>query len=128
MATERSTPSLFGDVIWQVADLLRTELKLFRVELDEKVSQAVRAVVFVAVGAVLLLAALFLVLSAAVDALVAFGMPRYWAALLVGGIVAVIGAGLLWKALSDLKPANLKPSRSIDQVGKDMLVAKAQVK
>jgi drug/metabolite transporter (DMT)-like permease len=128
MATERSTPSLFGDVIWQITDLFRTELRLFRAEMDEKVSTAARAVGFIAVAAVLLLAALFLILSAAVDALVAFGMPRYWAALLVGGVVGIIGVILLLKALSDLKPSNLKPSRSIHQIGKDVVVAKAQVK
>ena len=123
-----SAPSLFGDVILLVTDLFRTEIRLLRTELDEKVSHAVRAVAFIAVGAILLLAALFLILSAAVDALVAFGMARYWAALLVGAIVGVIGGGLLWKALNDLKPTNLKPSRSLGQVSKDIVAVKAQVK
>jgi len=128
METGRSTPTLIGDVIEQVTDLFRAEMRLFRAEMDQKISQATYAVIFVAVGALLLIAALFVWLGAAVDGLAAAGLERYWAGLIVGAVVAVIGAIFLLRALNNLKPANLKPKRSIEQLQKAAAVVKAQVK
>jgi TRAP-type C4-dicarboxylate transport system permease small subunit len=128
MATGRSTPSLIGDVIEQVTDLFRTEMRLFRAEIDQKISQATHAIIFVAVGALLLIAALFVWLGAAVDGLAAVGLQRYWAGLIVGAVVAVVGAIFLVRAVNNLKPANLKPRRSIEQIQKTAAVVKAQVK
>ena len=128
MVTGRSTASLLGDLVAQVADLFRTELRLFKIEIDEKVSQARRAVIFIAAGGVLLFAALIVLLDAAVEGLAAAGLARYWAALIVGFIVVAIGAGLVFKALSDLKPAKLKPQRSLSQFSKDVAVVKGQVR
>jgi len=128
MATGRSTPSLIGDVIEQVTDLFRAEIRLFRAEIEEKITQATRAVAFIAIAAVLLIGALFCWLGAAVDGLAATGLQRYWAGLIVGAIVAVIGGVLVLRALSSLKPANLKPQRSMDQMQKTVAVVKAQVK
>ena len=128
MVTGRSTASLLGDLVNQVTDLFRTELRLFKVEIDEKVSQAKRAVIFIAVGGVLLFAALIVLLDAAVEGLAATGLARYWAALIVGLVVVAIGGGLVLKALSDLKPEKLKPQRSLTQLGKDVAVVKGQVR
>jgi len=128
MTTGRSTPSLIGDVIQQVTDLFRAEIRLFRAEIDQKISQATRAVAFIAVAAVLFIGALFCWLGAAVDGLASTGLQRYWAGLIVGAVVAIIGAVFLMRALSNLKPANLKPQKSLDQIQKTMAVVKAQVK
>ncbi len=128
MATGRSTPSLIGDVIEQVTDLFRAELHLLRAEIDEKIAQATRAIVFIVAAAVLLIAALILWLSAAVDGLVAAGLQRYWAGLIVGAVVAVVGLVLLMRAVNNLKPSSLKPQRSIDQFQKAAAVVKAQVR
>lgn len=128
MATARSTPSLFGDAIAQMGDLFRIELRLFRTEIDEKVSQATRSVVFVAVGGVLLLAAILVLLGAAVDWVASLGLERYWAGVIVGLVIAVLGGIFLIKAMSDLKFSKLKPSRTLDQVQKGFALVKSQVK
>src|SRR5260370_1129519 len=82
----------------------------------------------VGAGAVLLIAALMLLLGAVVEFLTALGMHRYWAALIVGVVVAVVGGLLVMKASKDLKPSSLAPRRAMNQVRKDLLVVKAQVK
>jgi len=128
MATGHSTATLIADFVVEARDVLRGIGQLFRVEVGEKVSQATRATVFVAVAAVLLIAALIFFLSAAADWLTSLGLQKYWSDLIVGGVVAIVGAGLLLKALQDLKPANLKPQRTLDQMQKVFLAARAEVK
>ncbi len=51
-----------------------------------------------------------------------------WAALIVGGIYAAIGAFLVRSGVSDLNPENLTPDRSTHQMGRDAELAKEQVR
>jgi pilus assembly protein TadC len=128
-ATGFSTPHLFVDAVAQVAGLFRTEIRLVRTELSEKVSKAVNAVGLLSGALVLLLAALIVLLQGAVAWLViAVGLEPHWAAFLVGAVVGVVGFGLLFIALSALKPSKLKPDRALEQVNKDMAVAKGIVR
>lgn len=115
MTAGRSTPELFGNVVTLVTDLFRTEVKLARAEIGEKASQAISAVIIAVVGAILLLSALVLLLSAAVDWIVTLGFARYLAGLMVGGGVAVLGLIFVLVAVNRLKPANLAPRRTLRQ-------------
>jgi hypothetical protein len=127
-ATGFSTPHLFVDVVSQLAGLFRTEIRLVRTELSEKVSKAVNAIGLLSGAVVLLLAALIVLLQAAVAWLVIAGVPSHWGGLLVGAVVGIVGFGLLFTALSALKVSNLKPDRALEQVNKDMAVAKEMVR
>ena len=127
-ATGFSTPHLFVDVVSQLAGLFRTELRLVRTELSEKVAKAVNAIGLLSGAVVLLLAALIVLLQAAVAWLVIAGVPSQWGGLLVGVVVGIVGFGLLFTALSALKVSNLKPDRTLEQVNKDMAVAKEMVR
>jgi uncharacterized membrane protein YqjE len=127
-ATGFSTPHLFVEAVAQMAGLIRTEIRLARTELSEKVAKAVTAVGLLSGAIVLLFAALFLLLQGAVAWLVVAGMQPHWAAFLVGAAVGIIGLVLLFTALSALKVSNLTPDRTLDQVGKDMAVAKEIVR
>jgi uncharacterized membrane protein YqjE len=127
-ATGVSTPHLVLDAVSQMAGLFRTELRLVRAELNEKVAKAVTAIGLLSGAAVLLLAALLILLEGVVAWLVVAGLQPHWAAFIVGVVVAVVGAGLLFTALSTLKMSNLKPDRTLEQVNKDMAVAKEMVR
>ena len=55
---QTSVADLFGNVVTELSTLLRKEVQLARAELGEKAGQAAGAVASLAIGGVLLLAAL----------------------------------------------------------------------
>src|SRR5258707_1141814 len=57
-ATGFSTPHLFIDAVAQMAGLFRTEIRLVRTELSEKIAKAVNAIALLSAAIILLLAAL----------------------------------------------------------------------
>lgn len=81
-----------------------------------------------AVGAALLLGALFLLLQWLVALLVAAGLSVGTATLLVALAAAVGGYLVLRAGLSKLSAAALKPARTIQSLDRDVQVAKEQVK
>ena len=123
-----STPSLFADALSQMTTLFETEIRLVRTEISEKISAAIRAVVFLLVAAVLLLVGLFIILFGIVQLVIYLGVVPWLAYFLVGGVLAVIGAIVLYVALNRLSADNLMPKRSMDQLGKDATIVKEQVK
>lgn len=123
-----STPSLFADALSQMTTLFETEIRLVRTEISEKISAAIRAVVFLLVAAVLMLVGLFIILFGIVQLVIYLGVVPWLAYFLVGGVLAVIGAVVLYVALNRLSADNLMPKRSMDQLGKDATIVKEQVK
>ena len=128
MADEPSISTLFSDVIGQVTNLFRTEVRLAKAELGEKLSQSLNAVGFVIAGAVLLIGALYLFLLWLVRLLVVFGVPEQWATLLVAVVTAAVGYIIVRKGLADLTASNLMPTRSVSSLEKDINVAKETVR
>lgn len=123
-----STPALFADALAKMTTLFETELRLMKTEIGEKISTAIYAVAAIAIAAVLLLAALILLLIGAVEVLVAYGMVRWEAYLLVGGIIAVIGIVAIFIASRQFSGDKLVPKRTFAQLGKDADVLKEQVR
>jgi len=120
----RSISRLFGDALENLSKLMRTEIQLARAEISEKASKA-------AVGAGMLIGALFLLTPALVLFLIAFaiwlthlGLSPVTAHFLAG-CVALIGSAILaFIGASRLKPAALKPQVTIREVNKDIAAAK----
>src|SRR6476659_8673457 len=128
MADDTSISTLFSDVIGQVSNLFRTEIRLAKAELGEKFDQSLRAAGYLIAGAVLLIGALYLFLLWIVRLLVAFGIPDQWATLIVAVVTAVIGYAVVRKGLADLTASNLVPTRSVSSLEKDVAVAKETVR
>lgn len=124
----RSVPELFSDLVGQLSTLFRKEVQLVRTELSEKVGQALTGVGLMIGGAVLLIASLGVLLAALVDTLEALGVGEPWAAFIVGILVAVLGALLVRFGLSRLNVANLKPEKTVEQLGRDAAVAREQTR
>ena len=122
-----STPALFADALAQMTSLFETEIRLVRTELSEKISAAVRAVVIIAVAAILLIVGLFILLFGVVQLVIFFGIVAWLAYFIVGGVFIVVGGLALFIALRRLSAGNLMPKRSLSQLGKDAHVVKEQV-
>lgn len=123
----RSLPEIFSDLIAQFTRLLQKEGQLARAEVSENIGKAATGLGFVIGGAVLLIPALVVLLDAAVAAITERGhLAPYWSALIVGGGVLIIGLLLLAFGASRLRPANMIPTRTMQQLQRDASVAKSQ--
>ena len=125
--SNRSLPELFGNLVTQLSTLFRKEVQLARAEVGEKVGQATGSIAYLAVGGVLLLAALVILLEALVAFLAYLGVPVPWARLIVGVVVALVGYALVRSGMSGLKASDLVPNRTVEQLSRDAAVAKEQV-
>jgi protein-S-isoprenylcysteine O-methyltransferase Ste14 len=120
-------PELLADLARSVPALVRQETQLLRSELSDKVTQVEVGLGSIVAGAILLFAALLILLQAIVIALTEFVGPG-WASLIVGVVVAVLGAVLLKKGADQMKTTNLMPNRTAHQLKQDAELAKEQVR
>lgn len=131
MEPERRDGRGLGDLIKELRDettmLLRQEVALAKTEMSEKASRTGRNVGYLAAGAlVAFLGLVFLVqaVSHAVEVgLQAAGVGAavaYWAApLIVGFVIALIGYGLVQKAINVLKHESAVPEKTVHSLKED---------
>ena len=117
--TDRSTTTLFSDVLSRIGNLLRQEVDLARTEIDENLKRAFRAIGFLVVALVLVLVALSLLTTSAVSALVLAGIGEIWATLGVGIVTLIIALILAKIGVSRLKLSSLAPSRAARSIKRD---------
>lgn len=134
----RSVPQLLSDLARELTTLFRKEGQLIRAELSEKTSQLTVGVGEAAAGAICLLVSLNVLAAALVVAIARIGAEPAdpaiqdtgigvgWASLIVGVILAVIGAILLKRGASNM--SNLTPERTVNQVTQDANLVKEQVR
>jgi TRAP-type C4-dicarboxylate transport system permease small subunit len=124
---QRSMPELFTTLVTELTTLFRKEVQLARAEMGEKVAQTAGSVAMIAVGGVLMLAALIILLQAIVTFVTYAGIPIAWAQVIVFVVVALIGFVLLRSGMARMKLSNLVPNRTAGQLSQDATVAKEQV-
>jgi hypothetical protein len=125
---ERSIGELFGQLTQDMTLLVRQEVQLARTEMTEKLSRlttnliSVGAGGFVAyLGGLALMAALILALRDLANISLA------WSALIVGGILAIVGYVMLQRGLKELKRVELAPRRSVENIKDDVQSIKDDV-
>jgi xanthine/uracil permease len=123
----RSVGELVRDLANDVTNLVRQELNLARTEAQDKLHQTIAAVVAMIAGALIAFAALIVLLDALVYGLTEAGLERWLAALIVGGVVAIVGFILVRKGQKDLSATRLAPERTTANVRKDINLVKEQV-
>jgi drug/metabolite transporter (DMT)-like permease len=126
-AERRSLIGLVSDLWRETSALFRAEAELAKVELSEKVSQIQTAIVSLAVGGAILLAAVLLLLDAAVNALAQVLPPEqapWLAPLIVGVVVGIIGFIALAKGRRDLEARSLAPTRTMHSLRRDAELTK----
>ena len=121
----RTLPELVSQLTTDLATLVRKESELVRTELTEKLRIFAKAAGGVAVGGVLVLAALLVLLQALVIGLSKF-MDPLWASFIVGALVAGLGFFLIWGGVKLMNPENLTPGRSARQLQKDAELMKGR--
>lgn len=129
---QRSLPDLIKELMTDVTTLFRKEVQLAKAEAGEKVSKAMIGVEMLAAGGILAIAALGVLLSAAVSGLAALLMSMDMseaaasgvAALIVGGIVAIIAYTLIKRGISAFKAQNLMLDRTTHSLSRDATVLK----
>ena len=123
----RSAPNLISEVMTHVSNLVRKEFDLARTEVSENVSRAGVAIGLL-VGAVVVALVALNVLAAALAAGIAnLGIDAGWAALIVGGGLAVVGAIMAAKGVNDLKLSSLAPTRTAKNVKRDAETVKETI-
>lgn len=122
----RSLGELVAEVAQDAQDLVRGEIALARAELDRKLHSAIMALVWTFGGMFVGFAGLIVILMAAVYAL-AYVLPMWAAALIVGVIIAAIGGGLTLTGVRMLSPSNLAPQRLTRNLGRDARLVKEHV-
>ncbi|WP_158808816.1 phage holin family protein [Beijerinckia sp. L45] len=111
-----STASLLGEALSQTSRLVAAEIQLVRIEISDKISIAIKAIVGIVVAAVFLIVAMIFLLQGVVALLVGFGLAVSVANFAVGGGIAVLAAIAIVVALRSLSASKLKPSRTIRQM------------
>jgi len=134
---QRSVPQLLSDLARELSTLFRKESQLIRAELSEKATKLGVGVGEAAAGAICLLVALNVLAAALVVAIARIGADANdpaiqqsgigmgWASLIVGILLAVIGAILLKRATTNM--TKLTPERTVHQVSQDANMVKEHV-
>lgn len=117
-------PRLFGDAVEQLGKLVQNEVQLARVELSEKITQASIGAGYVASAAILFIPVLVVLLITLALWLTQLGLSPITAHLASAACGAVICLVLALVGMSYLKPENLKPRVTMQQVKRDVTVAK----
>jgi len=101
-----------------VQDLVRGEIRLARAELDQKLHHLIGAAIALTGGALVGFAGLVTLLQGVAVAL-AMVMPAWAAFLVVGIVIALIGAVLVRSGLALISLKNLSPDRTSANLQKD---------
>ena len=135
MTSQQPIGDLLKDLRDESTTLFREELTLAKKEMAEKLSQTTRNVTYLATGAFIAFLGLVLLLFAASSAVAELFLDRGMEAgtaaalgfLIVGLIVAIIGAILVIKALKTLKSQSFVPERTIESLKADKHLAQSQI-
>lgn len=126
-APPRSMSSLLADILENIEQIVRAEVRLVKVEVREELAHLRLAIVLLAAGGVVLALAFGLVLLAGVYALTTVWPP--WAAALAVAVVAAAAGGLLASLGSKrLQGLRLTPPRSAAVLREHIEWAKQQVR
>ena len=115
LARERSVADILQDIIRNIQEIVRSEVRLAKTEIRDEAIRAKPAGLPIAIGApAAIFAALFLLL-AAVYAL-SLAMPSWAAALCVSAVLAMVAAGTLSAGIKRLKKSPSTPKRTVESL------------
>ena len=126
----RDEPGLFhalSDTVSRATDLIQLEVRVFKAELDEKLSHVKAGLSLIVSGAIFIAGALFLLLQAAVLVLVEAGLSPALATLLVAGAAIVIGLAFMLTGRKQMSGGALVPERTIHDLQRDTRLVKEKL-
>jgi len=110
----RSLGDLFAELSRETTTLVRQEVTLAKAELSQKAAQVGKDVGFLAAGGAVLYAGFLALIAAVIIGLGQLGLTWWVSALLVGIVVAGIGAFLVWQGINDLRRGNIAPTQTLE--------------
>lgn len=123
---EASVPGLIKSLADDVTRLFSQEVALAKSEVSAALNHIKTGVLSLAIGLGVLFTGFIVLLFAAVAAL-ALVVPFWLSALIVGGVITVIGLVLLMNAKKNLNPDAMVPNRTIDSLKKDEAMVRRTV-
>ncbi len=114
-----SIQRLLGDALRESSDLARKELALFRTEMSDNVRTIAMGLVMVVAAAVFSILALIWLTQALVDWLATKVGSHALAALIVGGVLAVVAIALGLYGRSAMSKTSLAPTRTARSLQQD---------
>lgn len=115
---DTTTTGLLRRLVDDLQTLVRKELALARSEITQSVNDAKQGMASLATGALVLYAGVLTLLASAVLGLSKVVQP-WLAALIVGGIVAIVGFVMLQAGRKKLEPSALYPDRTAEALRRD---------
>lgn len=124
---EKSIGTLLAELADETGILVRQEIALAKAEINERLDQAKRGAIALAIGALIAYAGLIVVLFAAVFSL-SMVIEMWIAAFAVGGGVLLIGIVMLIKGIKDLgRGTDLAPRRAKEEAEATINMIKEQI-
>ncbi len=117
---------LLSDLVRDLTGIVRGEGRLMRAELADAARNAAAGAEMMAAGAILLLLAALVLVQALVIALAEVIGPG-WSATVVGAVLGILGAVLVYRGRHNLSAARLIPERTMEQTSRDIRLAKEQL-
>lgn len=112
----------FGELLGQLANnsagLVRDEIQLAKQEMSEKVSTLRSGITITATGLVIGFIALLTLTAAAVIGLGTYVGAGY-SSLIIGSVLAFIGAAIAFTGIGRIKQTSLKPDQTIETLEED---------
>lgn len=125
MATERSFTVVLQDIMRNVQEIIRAEVRLAKAEIREEASKAFSSMVWVMVGAVCAAFALTFLLWTVVYA-VGLVWPMWAATLVVAAVLGIAGAVMLSSGIRRMKDVSPTPERTVETMKENVAWVKQQ--
>jgi uncharacterized membrane protein YqjE len=126
-ASERSISDVFQDIIQNIQEIVRSEVRLAKLEIRDEAAKAKYAGLLIGVGGVTSLFAAFFLLLMIVYALTRV-VPDWAAALIVSIILAIVAGITLNSGFQRFKQIHPAPERTVETLKENVEWAKQQTK
>ena len=124
--TKATTFRALVDVVGDLTDLVRKEMRLAQAELAANLTTKLKGGTWIGAGAGLAAAALFLVLQSAVFGIASYGIAMHWSCLIVAGGTMMVAIGAFLIGRDDAR-TTLTPKRALHQIQQELIVNKEQL-
>lgn len=124
---DRSIASLLGDIVTNLQQMVRAEVRLAKVELRQEAAKARQGAVLLVAGGLAAVLGLGVLLLAAVYAL-ALVVPAWAAALIVGLVTAAVGGAVVSAGLRHFHSIHLPPQKSAAVLAENIQWAKQRTR
>jgi hypothetical protein len=130
MAGERigasALPQAISQVLADFADLFQKEIRLARAEVSANLAAKLHAGIWMSAAAVLGFVSLLALVEAVILLIASYDIALHSASFIVAAVLAVVAALMLLRGRSDAREP-VAPTRAVQQIKKDISVAKEQL-